>query len=184
MLSIIIAISVLLLMSAFFSGSETALTATSQPLIHQMAQNGDKRAQIVNQLHKKKERLIGAILLGNNLVNILASALATSLMITTFGELGVVYATISMALLVLIFAEILPKTYAIKFSTQAALSVAKPISFIVMILAPVTASINFFVHGMLRMFGVDVGKDDCASLVPSRSERNPAGKVRLPIIEK
>lgn len=164
MLTIVIAITVLLLISAFFSGSETALTATSQPLIHQMAQNGDERAQVVNRLHKNKERLIGAILLGNNLVNILASALATSVMITTFGELGVVYATIAMTLLVLIFAEILPKTYAIKFSTQAALSVAKPINFIVMILSPITATINYFVRGILRLFGVDIGKDEGMTL--------------------
>ena len=90
------AIIILLILSAFFSGSETALTATSRPLMHQREKGGDPRAAIVNRLHKKKERLIGAILLGNNLVNILASALATSLLITLFGETGVVYATAGM----------------------------------------------------------------------------------------
>ena len=106
----------LLLLSAFFSGSETALTATSKSLMLQKESDGDKRARIVNRLLKRKERLIGTILLGNNLVNILASALATSLMIQSFGEAGIVYATVVMTLLVLIFSEILPKTYALMLS--------------------------------------------------------------------
>ncbi len=88
-------ILLLMTMSAFFSGSETALTAASRPMMHQLAQNGDKRAAVVNRLHRKTDRLIGTILLGNNLVNILASSLATSLLITMFGETGVAYATIS-----------------------------------------------------------------------------------------
>ena len=73
-----LAIFVLLILSGFFSGSETALTAVSKHVMHQMEQNGDRRAITVNALHEDKERLIGAILLGNNLVNILSSALATS----------------------------------------------------------------------------------------------------------
>jgi len=92
----LIIIFFLLLMSAFFSGSETALTASSQPLMHRLEQGGDKRAAVVNRLYDQKERLIGAILLGNNLVNILASSLATSLLITYFGEAGVAYATLVM----------------------------------------------------------------------------------------
>ena len=120
MLGTLIAITVLLILSAFFSGSETALTAASRPLMHQLEQSGDHRAGIVNRLYEHKERLIGAILLGNNLVNILASALATSLLIVFFGDAGVAYATIGMTLLVLIFAEILPKTYAFKNANQAA----------------------------------------------------------------
>ena len=79
----------LLFLSAFFSGSETALTAASKPVMHQLEKKGESRATTVNRLHAHKERLIGAILLGNNLVNILASALATSLMIAAFGEPGV-----------------------------------------------------------------------------------------------
>ena len=101
----------LLLLSAFFSGSETALTATSRSYMHQRENDGDVRAKRVNGLLSHRERLIATILLGNNLVNISASAIATSLMIETFGERGVVYATVIMTVLVLIFAEILPKTY-------------------------------------------------------------------------
>ena len=120
MIYIAAAILILLILSAFFSGSETALTATSRPLMHQLEKSGNPRAALINRLQKEKERLIGAILLGNNLVNILASALATSLLISLFGEAGVALATVIMTLLVLIFAEILPKTYAIRHADRMA----------------------------------------------------------------
>ena len=104
-------IFILLLLSAFFSGSETALTAASRPYMHQLEQTGDKRAALVNHLQQDQGRLIGAILLGNNLVNIMASALATSLLISIYGEAGVIYATVAMTFLVLIFSEILLDHY-------------------------------------------------------------------------
>ncbi|MBT5751115.1 MAG: DUF21 domain-containing protein, partial [Rhodospirillaceae bacterium] len=106
------AIFLLLFFSAFFSGAETALTAVSRARIHQLAKEGNRRAKLIKKLHEHKERLIGTVLLANNLVNILASALATSLLIGYFGESGVAYATIVMTILVLVFAEVLPKTYA------------------------------------------------------------------------
>ena len=116
----------LLVLSAFFSGSETSLTAASRARMHTLAQQGDRRAAQVNRLWETKERMIGTILLGNNLVNILASALATSLMISWFGDAGVAYATLAMTLLVLIFAEVLPKTYALYNADRMALAVAAP----------------------------------------------------------
>ena len=149
------AIAILLVLSAFFSGSETALTAASRPLMHQLAQNGDRRAATVERLHAKTERLIGAILLGNNLVNILASALATSLMIAAYGEAGVVYATIVMTLMILIFAEILPKTYAFRNASRTALSVAPVVNALVFVLAPVTHAIQLVTRGMFKAFGVN-----------------------------
>jgi Mg2+/Co2+ transporter CorB len=118
------AILALMVFSAFFSGSETALTAASRPRMHNLAQSGNRRAAIVNQLWHEREHLIGAILLGNNLVNILASALATSALIALFGDVGVVYATLAMTVLVLIFAEVMPKTYALQDADRAALTVA------------------------------------------------------------
>ena len=93
-------ILVLLVLSAFFSGSETAVTAASKPRMHQLEKQGLRRARVVNRLFANRERMIGAILFGNNLVNILASALATSLLISMFGDAGVVYATAAMTLLV------------------------------------------------------------------------------------
>ena len=148
-------IAVLLVLSAFFSGSETALTAASQPVMHQLERNGEASAGIVNRLRDHKERLIGAILLSNNLVNIMASALATSLLIAAVGDAGVAYATIVMTVLILIFSEILPKTYAIRNANQAALAVAPVVRALVWVLTPVTATINIAVRGILKVFGVD-----------------------------
>ncbi len=146
-------ITVLLVMSAFFSGSETALTAASRPLMHQLEQNGDPRAGVINRLHARTDRLIGTILLGNNLVNILASSLATSILITTFGEAGIAYATITMTLLVLIFAEILPKTYAFRNPNGVALAVSRPVSILVAVLSPLTNAIEIVVQAVLRLGG-------------------------------
>jgi Mg2+/Co2+ transporter CorB len=155
MIYIAAAILILLLLSAFFSGSETALTATSRPLMHQLEKNGNPGAVIVNRLQKKKERLIGTILLGNNLVNILASALATSMLMTLFGEAGVAIATVAMTLLVLIFAEILPKTYAIRHANRMALRVAPVINIIMIVLSPLVRTINMLVKLLLKLFGID-----------------------------
>ena len=152
-------IFVLLLLSAFFSGSETALTAASRPLMHQLENSGNSRAEIINRLNEHRERLIGAILLGNNLVNIMASALATSIMISIFGEAGVAYATLIMTLLVLIFAEILPKTYALQNASRMALAIAPTINAVVLVLAPMTRAINILVCGVLKLFGVSTGND-------------------------
>ena len=155
MIYIAAAILFLLIISAFFSGSETALTAASKPLMHQLEKGGNARAGLFNRLQIKQERMISTILLGNNLVNILASALATSMMMGIFGEAGVAIATISMTLLVLIFAEILPKTYAILHTNRAALAVTPIINVLMILLFPFVKSINFFVRMLLRLFGVD-----------------------------
>ena len=104
----ILAIVALLVVSAFFSGSETALTAASRTRLHHLEREGNRRARLVNRLALRKERLIGSILLGNNAVNIFASALATSVLIRLAGDAGVAYATIGMTALVLVFAEVAP----------------------------------------------------------------------------
>ena len=147
------AVTVLMILSGFFSGSETALTAVSRAKMHQLAEAGNRRADIVNRLRESKERLIGGILLGNNLVNILATALTSSLLIDLFGEAGVAYATIGMTVLVLIFAEVLPKTYAIRHAEQAALLVAPLIRAVVFVLAPITTGITAVVRQILKLFG-------------------------------
>ena len=117
-------IVLLLIVSAFLSGSETALTATSKARMLRLQEERQRRAGWVLFLLEQKERLLGAILLGNNLVNILASALATRLFLEIFGETGVVYATLVMTILVVVFAEVLPKTYAILAPDATALRVA------------------------------------------------------------
>jgi Mg2+/Co2+ transporter CorB len=155
MLITLSAIFVLLIFSAFFSGSETALTAASRPLMHQLEQTGNQRAGLVNRLQQSSDRLIGTILLGNNLVNILASALATDALITLFGQVGVVYATLAMTLLVLIFAEILPKTYAFRNANKLALGIAPIINVLVKIFSPLTQSMQVVVQITLRLFGAE-----------------------------
>ena len=130
------AIFVLLLFSAFFSGSETALTAASRATMHKLEGDGVAAAARVNQLIARPERLIGAILMGNNLVNIFASALATALFIGLFGEAGVAIATLVMTFIVLIFAEILPKTLAIARTNRLAMIVAPAVSLFVAAFAP------------------------------------------------
>ena len=142
---LVLAIVVLIIISGFFSGSETALTATSRARINQLEKSKEKlaeRAGIVGILIRSKERLIGALLLGNNLVNILASALATSLFLSLFGEAGVAIATLVMTLIVVVFAEVLPKTWAISNPERFALAVAPIVRVIVGIFAPITSIIS------------------------------------------
>ena len=151
-------IVVLVALSGFFSGSETALTAASRARMNRLAEEKNKRAALVLKLTDDLERLIGAMLLGNNLVNILASALATSVFLTLFGDAGVVYATLVMTAIVVIFAEVMPKTYAISNTDRFALAVAPILRFIVWLFAPVTKTVQWIVRGILRIFGVDVSE--------------------------
>ncbi|CAA7618701.1 HlyC/CorC family transporter [Magnetospirillum sp. UT-4] len=143
----------LLLMSAFFSGSETALTAVSRPYMHQLEAEGSRGARLVNRLIGARDRLIGAILLGNNLVNILASSLATSAMMTMFGEAGIAYATAGMTVIVVLFGEVLPKTYAIYHANRVALFVAPPVAAVVGLLSPVVRGIEVVTRVIFRLFG-------------------------------
>tara|TARA_Y100000589_G_scaffold318030_1_gene344894 strand:+ start:359 stop:1627 length:1269 start_codon:yes stop_codon:yes gene_type:complete len=154
MLVTLAAIALLLVLSAFFSGSETALTAASRPLMHQLEHDGDRKAALVNRLRDEQESLIGAILLGNNLVNILASALATGILISLFGQAGIVYATVGMTLLVLVFAEILPKTFALRTADRTAPAIAPLLHVVVALLSPFTRMIAILVQGTLSLIGV------------------------------
>ena len=144
----------LLLLSAFFSGSETALTAASRFKLHAMADRGESGAKRALALTDDNERLIGSVLLGNNLVNILAAALATSLFTALFGDSGVAAATLVMTILVLVFAEVMPKTYAITQPEAAATRVAPIIAMVVRVLSPIVSAVRVFVRFALRLFGV------------------------------
>ncbi len=149
----------LLVCSGFFSGSETALTAASRGKLRSMvdkAERGGKGAQRALDLKEDNERLIGGILLGNNLVNILATSLATALFTALLGEGGVAVATLVMTALVLIFAEVLPKTYAINNPETSAARIARPIGLIIAVMAPVVAVVRFLVRGVLRIFGLRI----------------------------
>lgn len=149
----------LLVFSGFFSGSETALTAASRGKLRSIADKGDgpsKGAQKALDLKEDNERLIGGILLGNNLVNILATSLATVLFTTLLGEGAIVAATLVMTALVLVFAEVLPKTYAITNPETAAARVARPIALIITLMSPVVAMVRVVVRGVLRVFGLRI----------------------------
>lgn len=150
-------ILLLLVVSGFFSGSETALTAASRARMHAAERSGNAKAGIVARLLASRERLIGALLLGNNLVNILASTLMAGLVLYIVGD-GVwatAIATFIMTTLVLIFAEVLPKTYAITRPDDAALKAARPVSFVVAIFAPIVSVIQVIVNSVLHLFGVN-----------------------------
>lgn len=134
----LLAIALLLVLSALLSGSETALTAASRAHMHQLEREGSDKAKLVNQLREHKERMIGALLVGNNAVNILASALATGLSIDAFGDSGVIFATLVLTPLVVVFAEITPKIYALSHADRCALRAASPVRVVVLALSPVT----------------------------------------------
>ena len=153
------AILVLLVLSGFFSGSETALTAASRGKLRSAADKGSRGAVRALDITEDNERLIGSVLLGNNVVNILATSLATALLTKVFGQNGVAAATLIMTLLVLIFAEVLPKTYAITNPEKVASMVARPIGIIVKIFAPIVAAVRFFVRGVLYLFGIQTDPD-------------------------
>ena len=148
------AILVLLALSAFFSGSETALTASSRAKLRSRADKGDAGAQGALQVTEDSERLIGSILLGNNVVNILSASLATALFTRLLGSSGVAAATVVMTVLVLIFSEVLPKTYAILAPEDLASRVARPIAVFTRLMTPVVAVVRLVVRGILALFGL------------------------------
>jgi Mg2+/Co2+ transporter CorB len=152
-------ILVCLVVAFFFSASETALTAMSRARMLRMEKAGNPRAGIVNRLIATRERMIGAILTGNNVVNIAASAVTTSLLLYWFGDVGVLYATVVMTVLTVVFTEVLPKTLAINAPDRVALLVARPISWVVRLLGPMLIGIEAMVRWILRLFGMRVGTD-------------------------
>ncbi|MDA1100723.1 MAG: HlyC/CorC family transporter [Proteobacteria bacterium] len=159
----ILGVLMLLVLSALFSGTETALTVVSRARMHQLERRGLRRATRVNRLLAQPERLIGAILLGNNLVNILASSLATSVLITLFGKAGVAYATAIMTALVVVFAEVLPKTYALNRPDRTALSAASIVGPIVSTLGPIVDLVQKIVVAFLALFGVRMRNEEAVA---------------------
>jgi len=150
---------VCLMCSAFFAGSETALTASSRASMARLEKQGNRRAAVVNRLLASRERLIGGLMLGNNLVNIAASALTTGILLVWFGQAGVLYATIVMTVLIVVFSEILPKTAAFNAPDRIALVIARPMSMIIRILGPILMGIEALVRWLLNLVGMKVGED-------------------------
>lgn len=156
---VLFGIFILLLWSAFFSSSETALMGASKARLHSLEEEGDESAERVNDLLEKPDTLLGTILLGNNLVNIGASALTTGLFIELFGESGIAFATLIMTVLVLVFAEVLPKTLANRWSEQYAMFISWPMTFLVKTLRPFTWTIEKINGAVLRSIGIKPSED-------------------------
>ena len=144
----------LLTLSAFFSGAETALTAASRGKLRARADKGSKGAQTALEVTDDSERMIGALLLCNNVVNILAASLATALLTRLLGASGVAVATLAMTALVLVFGEVLPKTLAITLPEAFAAHVAPIIRLLMWLFGPVIMLVQGLVRGVLSIFGV------------------------------
>jgi Mg2+/Co2+ transporter CorB len=151
------AVLILLCISAFSSMSETAITASSRARMHALETAGDKRAGVVNRLLALRDRLIGTILISNNIVNTASASLTTAVLLNLFGEVGIAYATVVVSVLIIVFAEVTPKTLAINNPDYYALKAARPLSLIVKLLTPVTILVEWTVRGLFRLFGIKLG---------------------------
>lgn len=149
-----IVLIICLLISAFFSGSETAMMAQNRYKLKHLAEKGDKAALRVQKLLEKTDALLGTILLGNNFVNILATSIGTVIGIRLFGDAGVLVATVFLTVIVLIFAELLPKTVAANYAETLALIFSAPLKFLVFLLSPLVKMLNFLVAKILKIFGI------------------------------
>ncbi|HET6321911.1 MAG TPA: HlyC/CorC family transporter [Hyphomicrobium sp.] len=176
---ILVAIVLLIALSAFFNGSETALTAASRARMHALEQEGNAKAALVNRLLSRPEKMIGTILIGNTLVDVLASALASGVAVLLVGEVGVVYATGVMTLLIVIFAAVLPKTYALAYSDRMALFVAPIMRVMTVVLNPINIAIEYVVRFFLKLTPTTV--DDEANILAAHEEIR--GTIELQKIE-
>ena len=169
-IDLIIAFTVILclLISFLFSGSETALTASSRAAMLRLEKQGNADAVLVNRLLDEREQMIGALLIGTNVANIAGSTLATGLFLEWFGDIGVIYATIVMTVLVVVFCEILPKTVAINAPDRISLLVARPMLSVVKLLGPILQAIGRLVRWMLAQAGFELG--ETAPLLPAHEE--------------
>lgn len=155
-LATLAAIVVLLVLSALFSGSETAFTGSSRAYITRFARAGDRRARRLSAMRERKDRLIAALLVGNNLVNTTATALASALLIAWFGDEGVVYASLVMTVVLVIMSEVLPKTYAIQHPDATALKATPLLGLVLRVFGPAASIVNALVGWLLGLFGVKV----------------------------
>ncbi|AHX04639.1 HlyC/CorC family transporter [Ehrlichia japonica] len=153
----VLSILILLILSAFFSAAETSITSISSSLIHKLMLRGNKRAQIINTLSQKKKLVINTVLIGNTIINITASSIATAIFIEILGPQGILLSTVIMTFFILIFSEALPKSYAILNPEKTALLISCPLSFCVLILSPITLSIQYMIDFILKI--LDMHKD-------------------------
>lgn len=154
------AILALLVVSALFSGMETAFTAASRAFLARRAREGDRAAARVAALREKKDRLVAALLIGNNFVNTTATALASGLLIAWFGTEGVLYASILMTVVLVLLSEVLPKTYALQNPDGVALRAAALLGLVHRVFGPVAAAANVAVRWLLALFGIRLSEGE------------------------
>lgn len=145
---------ILIIISAVFSAAETAVTSVSEAKIHKLVSSGNSKAKLINSLRADSGSLIGTILIANNGVNIISSTLATGYAISHYGDNGVIISSILMTIIIILFAEIIPKTYAIHHSEGVALKTAKILDWTVKIFIPVTIFMNISVSIFFKIFGL------------------------------
>src|SRR6478752_10854411 len=143
-----------LALGAYMSAAETAITGASRPRMHRLAQQGNKRAMVVNSLLDRKDEAVGAVLLGNSVANILSASLTTAVLTSLFGAAGVVYATIIVGIMVVIFAEVMPKTWALLRADRVALILAPSIVITLAILGPPARALAWVSRIFLHLLGV------------------------------
>lgn len=147
-------LGVLILLSGFFSGSETALVSLNRYRLKHLVNSGHKGAQLATSLLARPDRLFGLILIFNNFVNILASAIATVIGFKLFGEAGIAIATGVLTFIILIFAEVTPKTYAAQHPEQLAFPAAYILNILMLVFYPLVYFINSITNGLLTLFGI------------------------------
>jgi Mg2+/Co2+ transporter CorB len=180
----VLAVIICLLISAFFSASETALAASSRAAMMRLEKQGNRGAGIVNRLMARRERLLGAILFANNFANVAASTLATGLLLAYFGGAGILYATLAMTLVIFILAEVLPKAAAFNAPDRVALAVATPVALSVRLLSPLLRGVEWLVRVILRGLRMPVGGIQSV-LSPSEELRGAVDLMhRAGIVEK
>ena len=170
----LIGVGALMVCSAFFSSSETALMASSKPKLHTYEKQGRKAAKRVTDMLEDPETLLATLLLGNNLVNIAASALATKVMLDLFGAAGLAYATLGMTFIVLVFAEVLPKTLAARHPESMAMFYSLPLIFLIKTLKPFTKIIGYITRALMFMMGLRTRSDE-----PNFGEEDLKGAIGL-----
>src|SRR5215470_10736314 len=147
-----------LALGAYMSAAETAITGASRPRMHRLAQQGNKRAALVNSLLDRKDQAVSAVLIGNSVVNILSASLTTAVLTALFGAAGIVYATVAVGIMVVIFAEVMPKTWALLRADRVALMLAPSIVVTLAILGPMARAVAWISRFFLGLMGVRVDR--------------------------
>jgi Mg2+/Co2+ transporter CorB len=173
------AVVLCLALGAYMSAAETAITGASPPRMHRLAQQGNKRAAMVNRLLARKDEAVSAVLLGNSVMNILSASLTTAVLTVVFGAAGVVYATVIVGILVVVFAEVMPKTWALLRADRMALALAPSMLVSLRLLGPAARAVAWVSRLFLAAMGVRVDRtpdaDEHAELLRGAIEMHGAG---------